>query len=63
MIPQIPQKLSEMLIKATTMPGDVVFVLFGGSGSELEVCKCLKRRFISAELDKTYYDKIKQRLK
>lgn len=63
MIPQIPQKLSEMLIKATTKPRDVVFILFGGSGSELEVCKRLKRRFLSAEIDKTYYKKIKQRLK
>ncbi len=41
---QIPQKLTEMLIKSCTMPNDVVLVLFGGSGSELEVCKLLKRQ-------------------
>jgi site-specific DNA-methyltransferase (adenine-specific) len=46
---QIPQKLAEMLILSCTQPGDIVFVLFGGSGSELEVCQktaeklCLRR--------------------
>lgn len=59
---QIPQKLSELLIKASTMPGDTVLVLFGGSGSELEVCKRLGRRFISAEIDSEYYRMIQHRL-
>ena len=40
---QIPQALSEMLIKSCTMPDDIVLILFGGSGSEIEVCKILKR--------------------
>ena len=60
---QIPQKLTEMLIKATTRPNDVVLILFGGSGSELEVCKKLDRNYISAEIDKKYYDLIMDRLK
>lgn len=59
---QIPQKLSEMLIKSCTMPGDTVLVLFGGSGSELEICKRLKRNYISAELDKKYHQMILDRL-
>lgn len=44
------------------MPGDTVVVLFGGSGSELEVCKVLNRHFISAELDDEYYHMIRDRL-
>ena len=59
---QIPQKLSEMLIKSCTMPSDTVLVLFGGSGSELEICKRLKRNYISAELDKKYHQMILDRL-
>jgi site-specific DNA-methyltransferase (adenine-specific) len=59
---QIPQDLSEMLIKASTVEGDIVLVLFGGSGSELEICKRLNRRYISAEIDKEYYEIISDRL-
>jgi DNA modification methylase len=59
---QIPQKLAEMLIKSCTMPADTVLVLFGGSGSELEICKQLKRNYISAELDKKYHQMILDRL-
>jgi len=60
---QIPQKLSEMLILACTQPGDIVFVLFGGSGSEIEVCQQLGRRFISAEIDRKYHAMITDRLR
>lgn len=60
---QIPQKLTEMLVKACTMPNDIVLILFGGSGSEIEVCKLLKRQYISAEIDPKYYDVIIDRLK
>ncbi|MCE5257850.1 MAG: site-specific DNA-methyltransferase [Chloroflexi bacterium] len=60
---QIPQALSELLIAGCTMPGDIVFVLFGGSGSELEVCKNLNRRYISAEIDEKYHSLIMDRLK
>jgi SOS regulatory protein LexA len=60
---QIPQKLTEMLIKACTMPNDTVLILFGGSGSELEVCKLLGRQYISAEIDPKYYEIITDRLK
>ena len=60
---QIPQKLTEMLIKSCTMPNDIVLVLFGGSGGELEICKKLNRQYISAELDRKYYEMITDRLK
>lgn len=59
---QIPQKLTEMLIKAATKPKDIVLVLFGGSGAEIDVCKNLNRQFISAEIDKKYCDIINTRL-
>jgi site-specific DNA-methyltransferase (adenine-specific) len=59
---QIPQKLTEMLIKASTMPNDVALILFGGSGAELEICKRLNRKFISAEIDPKYQEIIKDRL-
>jgi site-specific DNA-methyltransferase (adenine-specific) len=60
---QIPQDLSSMLIKSCTMPGDTVVVLFGGSGSELDICRGNDRNYISAELDKKYYEIILDRLK
>ena len=60
---QIPQRLFEVLIKSCTMPKDVVLVLFGGSGSELEICKFLDRQYISAEIDKKYYEIIIDRLR
>jgi SOS regulatory protein LexA len=59
---QIPQKLTEMLIKSSTKPKDVVLVLFGGSGAEIDVCRNLNRQFISAELDKKYCNIINARL-
>lgn len=59
---QIPQKLSEMLIKSCTMPKDIVLILFGGSGSEIEICKILNRQYISAEIDEKYYKMITDRL-
>jgi DNA modification methylase len=59
---QIPQKLSELLIKSCTLPGDIILILFGGSGSEIEVCKILNRRYASAEIDKKYYKMILDRL-
>ena len=59
---QIPQKLSEMLINSCTLPNDNVLVLFGGSGSEVEICKILKRQYISAEIDEKYHKLILDRI-
>ena len=59
---QIPQKLSQKLIESCTMPKDVVLILFGGSGSEIEICKNLDRKYISAEIDEKYYEVIIDRL-
>jgi len=59
---QIPLDLVEMLIKSSTQENDSVFVLFGGSGNELFLCKDLKRNFISCELHEPYFNMIQDRL-
>jgi site-specific DNA-methyltransferase (adenine-specific) len=59
---QIPVKLVEMLIKASTKENDIVEILFGGSGSEIVLCSQLNRKFISSELHKPYYKMIIDRL-
>ncbi len=59
---QIPLPLVEILIKATTQENDDVFILFGGSGSEIVLCQQLNRNFISCELHHEYYEMIIDRL-
>lgn len=59
---QIPQKLAEVLVKSCTMPNDIVLVVFGGSGSELEVCKMNNRQYIAAGIDEKYHKMITYRL-
>ena len=59
---QIPLQLVEMLIKCCTLEGDNVFVLFGGSGSELMLAHELKRDFISCEIHPAYHKMIQDRL-
>jgi DNA modification methylase len=54
----IPEKVSSLLIKSVTKPEDIVLILFAGSGSEIEVCKKLKRNFISADIDQSYCEYI-----
>jgi len=59
---QIPLPLVEMLIKSCTRENDYCFILFGGSGSELVLCKHLKRNYISCEIHPKYYQMILDRL-
>lgn len=59
---QIPLGLVEMLIKATTQENDDVFILFGGSGSEIVLCQQLGRNYISSELHPAYHQMIIERL-
>lgn len=59
---QIPLPLVEMLIKACTVEKDDVFILFGGSGSELVLTKSLKRNFLSCEVNSKYHRMIMERL-
>lgn len=55
---QIPLRLVEMLINATTLTGETVGILFGGSGMELKLCEKMGRKFVSAEVNKKYFDAI-----
>lgn len=59
---QIPLPLVEMLIKSCTVENDRMFILFGGSGSEIMLAKELKRNFISCETNEKYYNMIMERL-
>ncbi len=59
---QIPLPLVEILIKSCTQIGDDVFILFGGSGSEVILCKKLKRNFVTCEIHSAYYKMILDRL-
>jgi len=59
---QIPLALVEMLIKSCTQEQDDVFILFGGSGSEIALCNSIKRNFISCEIHPEYHQMILNRL-
>ena len=60
---QIPERLSELLMKSCTTPGDAVFVLFGGSGSEVVQAKNLGLNYLTCELQKSYCEMIESRLR
>lgn len=59
---QIPIQLYDMLLKASTVEGDSVFVLFGGSGSEIVRTEQLCRRYLSCEIHPVYHQMIVERL-
>ena len=44
------------------MPGDIVFVLFGGSGSEVVQARNLGRDFLTCEIHPRYCEIIESRL-
>jgi len=56
-------KLSRILIETSTRENDLVYIPFGGSGTEMEQCQPLNRRCIGSELEKRYCDIIEDRLK
>ena len=60
---QIPEDLSELLIKSGTIPGDTIFVLFGGSGSEVVQSHKLGLTFLTCELQSYYCNIIESRLR
>ncbi|MHB8282861.1 MAG: DNA-methyltransferase [bacterium] len=60
---QIPIKLTEKLLKASTKEGDLVLIHFGGSGNEILLAKKSGRHYVSAEIDTIYYNMILERLK
>ncbi len=59
---QIPIPLYDMLLKASTVEDDGVFILFGGSGSEVIHTEQLCRRFLSCEIHPGYHKMIVERL-
>lgn len=59
---QIPLPLVELLIKGGTKENDLIFILFGGSGSEIVLCQELKRKFVSCEIHPDYFRMIQDRL-
>ena len=59
---QIPLGLVELLFNAATRKGDSIFVLFGGSGSEVVLAQKMKRVFLSCETHPEYYRMIQDRL-
>ncbi|MCJ2555587.1 MAG: site-specific DNA-methyltransferase [Candidatus Thermoplasmatota archaeon] len=60
---QIPQKLSELLFKASMKKGDKVLVMFGGSGSEVLVATRLGLEYTTFEIDPKYHKLILKRIK
>lgn len=51
---QIPVRLSELLFKSVTKPGDTILIHFAGSGGECAVANHLGRHFIAADLNEEY---------
>jgi adenine-specific DNA-methyltransferase len=60
---QFPVAIPQRLIKALTLPGDLVLDPFMGSGTTGVAALVEGRRFVGAELVKTYYDISVRRLK
>ena len=60
---QIPEGLSELLLKSCTQPGDTAFILFGGSGSEVVQAKNLGLTYLTCEIQSHYCDIIESRLR
>lgn len=59
---QKPLKLMMEIVKNYTKEDDLILDCFAGSGSTLEACKFLNRKFIGVELNSCYYKKILDRL-
>lgn len=60
---QIPLGLFTLLLRAATKKGDLAFILFGGSGSEILRAQQLGRRWLACELEPSYQRMIQERLK
>ena len=59
---QIPESLSGLLMRSCTIPGDTIFILFGGSGSEVIQAKSMGLTYMTCELQSRYVEMIKSRL-
>ena len=59
---QMPEGLLELIIKTSSKEGDLVLDPFRGTGTTAALAKRLKRKFITMEISKEYYDIILKRL-
>jgi site-specific DNA-methyltransferase (adenine-specific) len=59
---QKPLALLKRIIKANTVPGDVVLDFFSGSGSTAIAAKECNRKFVGCEIDSSYYQKSLKRI-
>jgi len=58
----IPDDISSLFINGMTGVGDLVVIPYAGSGSEIDICRRLKRNWISADLSKEYCEYIEKEL-
>ena len=59
---QIPVSIIEMFLNATTKQGDLVFILFGGSGNEILKTQKMGRHYLSSEIIPEYCKEIEKKL-
>jgi len=50
----LPDGLISLFLKSMSYEGDLVFIPYGGSGSEIKLCKKLNREFVASEIDPVY---------
>lgn len=55
---QKPKNITDRIIKASSNEGDLVYIPFAGSGSEVVSCLENKRSYIATEINKEYTDNI-----
>ena len=55
---QKPLASAERIIKASSNEGDLVYIPFAGSGSEIMSCIINNRNWIATELNREYIDEI-----
>ena len=58
-----PKTFTLEILKMFSREGDVILDPFIGSGSTALACKLTNRNYIGIELDKTYYNLAKKRIK
>lgn len=57
-----PHEIPRRFIEIMTVPSDIVFDPFSGSGTTLEVCQELGRNGIGSEISELYFDRIVERI-
>jgi len=60
---QKPEELLQVLIEATSNPGDLIFDFFSGSGTTLTTAHKSKRKWIGVEMGEHFYSVILPRMK